>query len=119
MLSSVSFSACTPIGLDYTHGNAVELNQNLYAFADGFNMYVSPLLENVRDTTMNNGEVILLTDKYKNLVAVASDKHKNSCRFLESLGFNLAYEWEGQKVYKWQKSVMDSKSKDKMRFGQV
>ena len=65
MLSSVSFSACTPIGLDYTHGNAVELNQNLYAFADGFNMYVSPLLENVRDTTMNNGEVILLTDKLK------------------------------------------------------
>ena len=65
MLSSVSFSACTPIGLDYTHSNTVELNQNLYAFADGFNMYVSPILKNVRDTTMNNGEVVILSDRLK------------------------------------------------------
>src|SRR5574344_780337 len=72
MLSSVSFSACTPIGLDYTHSNTVELNQNLYAFADGFNMYVSPILKNVRDTTMNNGEVVILSDRLKLEDCVAS-----------------------------------------------
>jgi hypothetical protein len=45
--------------------------------------------------------VILLTNRYKNIIAVSDGTYCNSVRFLECLGFELSYEWEGQKVYRW------------------
>jgi hypothetical protein len=66
MLSAVSFSACDPIGLTYPHDQSFKLSQNLYAFADGFNMYIAPLLAKARDIKLNKHEIAILSD-YVNL----------------------------------------------------
>lgn len=62
MLSAVSFSACEPLGITYPHDPTFKLTQHLYAFADGFNMYIAPALANPRDATINKHEVIVLSD---------------------------------------------------------
>ena len=43
MLSSVSFSACAPIGLNYPYDPNFVIEQNLMGFADGFGMYLNRL----------------------------------------------------------------------------
>lgn len=62
MLSAVSFSACNPVGVNYLYGSDFKITQNLYSFADGFNMYITPALQNVRDISLNKQEISLLTD---------------------------------------------------------
>lgn len=62
MLSAVSFSACDPLGLTYPHDPSFKITQDLYAFADGFNMYISPLTHEARDVALNKHELVVLSD---------------------------------------------------------
>jgi len=76
MLSSASFSACTPLGLTYPHDPSFKISQNLYAFADGFNMYIAPALKDARDVSLNRNEAVILTDYIS--LADCIDQNKKS-----------------------------------------
>jgi hypothetical protein len=77
MLSSVSFSACTPLGFSYPYDSNFKVEQQLLSFADGFHMYLSPLMASARDVAVNNQEFVVLSD-YINLEDCIEQNKKES-----------------------------------------
>lgn len=65
MIFPISLSACIPVEINYSYDSEFVILQNLLSFADGLNLYIAPLFFNPRDVSINNNELVILTDRIR------------------------------------------------------